>query len=130
MAYRVPTFNISCAIWRNLGIGKVYAAPDDVTDCALSPGRRSMLLTLDPAELDEDALAMELLLPKLTDVRASWNAAGPDLVEVPTGTHRFYQVGYVDDVAKGYANEYRIALLAYLPAGAAAFGIAAPVPLP
>ena len=89
-----------------------------------------MLLAQPPFELDEDALTMQLLLPKLTDVRAGWNGGSPDLVEVPTGTHRFYLVGYVDDVAKGYANEYRIAIVAYLSAGAAAFGIAAPVPLP
>ena len=130
MAYRVPTFNISCQIWRNLGVGGAYVAPDNFTDCALSPGRRTMLLAQPPFELDEDALTMQLLLPKLTDVRAGWNGGSPDLVEVPTGTHRFYLVGYVDDVAKGYANEYRIAIVAYLSAGAAAFGIAAPVPLP
>lgn len=52
-----------------------------------------------------------LLVPKGTDIRMpgfSWNAT---IVEVPAGSGRFYSVQSVDDVAKGFSNEYRVAAL-------------------
>jgi hypothetical protein len=76
---------------------------------------------------------MELLLPMRTDIRASWNGASEDLVEVPAGSLRFYGVYWVDDVGRGFLNEYRLALLDYFATGNATLAggpFPAPVPLP
>jgi hypothetical protein len=54
---------------------------------------------------------MELLVEKGTDIRDGSATVRGDTVECPAGTGRFYRVGYVDDVAKGFPNEYRVALL-------------------
>jgi hypothetical protein len=52
-----------------------------------------------------------LMVQKLTDVRmATAGGVGGDYVEVPAGTGRWYQVVAVDDVAKGFTNEYRMAV--------------------
>jgi hypothetical protein len=52
------------------------------------------------------------LVPALTDIRDQFNAfTGKDTVEVPFASNRFYWVTYVDDVAKGFDNEHRLAFL-------------------
>jgi hypothetical protein len=57
-------------------------------------------------------VAMSLLLPALTDVRATQGVGGvPDTVEVPAGSGRWYGVAGVDDIGKGYANEHRTACI-------------------
>jgi hypothetical protein len=130
MAFRPPNFNLTCRIWRVGGVGGAYAAPDVTSPCALSPGRR-VLLAQDPNPGAGSSVGvMELLLPKLTDIRATWNAVAADVVEVPAGSKRFYTTFHVDDTGKGYLNEYRLALIGYLPAGATFFALTAPVPLP
>jgi hypothetical protein len=53
---------------------------------------------------------MFLLLPPGTDIRSGVLGTADD-VEVPAGSGRFYEVEFVDDVGKGFANEYRVALL-------------------
>jgi hypothetical protein len=51
-------------------------------------------------------------LPAGTDIRDEGVDPGvADCVEVPAGSGRFYLVDYVDDVAKDFPNEYRIAVL-------------------
>jgi hypothetical protein len=99
MAYRLPTFNLSCNIWHNPAVPPAGAA--DVSPMAnLTPGRRVTM----PSE-PIGSLPMQLLLPALTDVRIQ------DIVECPAGTARWYEVLFVDDAGKGFANEHRIALL-------------------
>lgn len=134
MAFTIPTFNLTASIWRIAGNGKAYATPDVSTLCNLSPGRRSMLGQISVLSAVDEGVVMELLCPALTDIRADWNAIDRDLVEVPAGSHRFYLVIWVDDVAKGFPNEYRLAFLQYVRTGSASGftggHIAAPVPLP
>jgi hypothetical protein len=51
-------------------------------------------------------------LPKLTDVRGTNGfGGGADIVEVPSLSGRFYQVRAVEDIGKGFDNEYRQALI-------------------
>jgi hypothetical protein len=63
------------------------------------------------------AFGWQLLLPAGTDIRdwACWDGLAmdqPDVVEAPRGTGRYYTVIQVDDVAKGFPNEYRVAFIA------------------
>lgn len=64
-----------------------------------------------------------LLLPKLTDVRDRSVTPTPDMVEVPSGSGRWYVVVSVEDAGKGFANEHRVAYL--LKASSAYGGVSA-----
>ena len=120
MAFSPPSFNLTANIWRTTNF--TYAAPDVVTPANLAYGRRN-----NPSSGSPDS-QMSLLLPKLTDVRGTWNGVAADYVEVPAGSHRFYLVQNVDDSGKGFSNEHRIATMGQELSGL--FGFAQPVPLP
>lgn len=107
MAYRLPSFNLPSAIWRHTS--PVAAAPDVLAPCNLSLGRR---VTMIDGTNGDWSLQADFLLPKLTDVRPDVTNVFPtraDCIEVPRGSGRYYVVLTVDDVAKGFANEYRLA---------------------
>lgn len=106
MSYRKPVFNVDA---------NIFTAPDTVTDpprltvdCQLrQPGKLS-------SGQDEDhtwAFLWELLVEPGTDIRDAFCASGEDLVECPAGSGRTYRVCIVDDVARGFTNEYRVAML-------------------
>jgi hypothetical protein len=133
MAFVLPTFNLTCNIWHSQSSApNDYALPDlSGVLCNLAMGRR---VVLQNGTNSSGFLHMQLLLPKLTDVRPGYNGAlGGDLVEVPAGSERFYEVLDVDDVGKGFSNEHRMAFVLYSPDGwtfVASGHIPAPVPLP
>ncbi len=57
-----------------------------------------------------------LLLPAGSDIRDYSTSSGDDFAECPSGSGRLYRVKYVDDVARGFPNEYRIAfVIKYVP---------------
>jgi hypothetical protein len=129
MAFRIPTFNLAVSIWRTLGLGGLYISPDVSTRGNLTMGRRSFFGMASATGVGAPFFCAELLLPVGTDIRGSWNGVSPDAVEVPAGSGRFYSAVVVDDVAKGFPNEYRLALLHQEVGGNALFG-PFPVPLP
>jgi hypothetical protein len=119
MAFVAPTFNLVCN-WFDAGnfYGSWAAGtgsippPDQVFDCAL----RAELHGYNVYGIDVPVSVANLLLPAGTDVfppivgsSEYWNWA--DLVEVPAGSGRFYFITAVEDVGKGYMNEYRMARL-------------------
>jgi len=56
--------------------------------------------------------AMTLLCPASTDIRDHHCTGQPiDMIEAPAGSGRWYVVFSVDDVGKGFSNEYRYASL-------------------
>jgi hypothetical protein len=115
VSFRVPEFNLSVNIWR-WGTG-VSNPPDVTAQGNLSPGRRVFTgASFTEVAASNPPMFMELMLPAGTDVRYSPLSPGisGDMVEVPAGTGRYYYVCQVDDVAKGFSNEYRLALM--LPA--------------
>lgn len=132
MAFIVPAFPLAVNVWHGGG-AFTYLAPDVATMGNLTPGRRSML-AVTPTSTSIQVIEMELLLPKLTDVRCNYNLVGStDTIEVPAGSNRFYRVGAVDDIGKGFANEHRIVWMNYLLQGSTfsdVGAIPAPVPLP
>jgi len=140
MAYRLPTFNLAADIYRILGLGGTYGVPDLSQVCNLCPGKRDQVyLTGAPATNaaftnDVSREFRYALFPALTDVRATWNGLAADIVEIPSGSQRFYVVIDVEDVGKGFPNEHRMATLLYMRSGSGAvaggLGTTAPVPLP
>jgi hypothetical protein len=112
--YVIPTMPIVCNIWWNYTPGgNMYVVPDVVNaSCNLSPGKRTFFYTPSVFTSPVWLCPMELLLPPLTDIRTTDQLTGQTcVVEVPSGSLRFYQVTFVDDIAKGFANEHRFAIL-------------------
>jgi hypothetical protein len=110
MSFSLPTFNLLCNIFTGpWPVGPPRAMPL----CNLALGRRVTGnyqggATSVPIYLGYSPL---LLLPPATDIRDGSCGVVPDYVEVPAGTGRFYQVGWVDDIGKGFANEHRYAAI-------------------
>lgn len=110
MPYTEPTYNIDVSFWR-FGSGPP-AAPDGTAKGNLAWGRRAAA----PASGGTGSIGVVfvspvLLLPAGTDVRDASCGLGPDRVEAPAGTGRFYDAVYVDDIGKGFANEHRAVVL-------------------
>lgn len=55
--------------------------------------------------------SMWLRLPKGTDIQDDKNGIGPDIVECPWTSGRFYYAAVVDDIGGGFANEHRFCVL-------------------
>jgi hypothetical protein len=104
MPFTLPTFNLSCNIWR---LSAPPPGPPALsTVCNLAFGRRLSWLT------EEDIVnvdwMLQVLLPAGTDIRAS-QSFDNDVLEVPSGSGCFYHVACVADAGKGFANEHRVA---------------------
>jgi len=112
MPFRVPAFPLAINIWR--AATGVTNPPDVVTVCNLTVGRRATATTGIPEDLDPDTVCLMAYLPKLSDVRDSYSAGGADIVEIPAGSLRYYTVKQVDDVGKGFVNEFRFAVVVKL----------------
>lgn len=132
MAFSPPTFNLTVAIYN-------VVLPATMTlrltsPCNLAMGRRiNWPWPRGETALEADGYTPALLLPALTDVRDASTGQQGDIVEVPQGSGRWYQVLGVDDVAKGFPNEYRMAtiLKIYTDPAYAALGIPYwPAPIP
>jgi hypothetical protein len=108
--FRIPAFPLVVNVWR--AATPTSFSPDVVSPGNLQMGRAVVATTGIPATPSTDTQLVRLLLPALTDVRDSFSAGGPDQVEVPAGSARFYFVKQVDDVAKGFPNEFRLAVIA------------------
>jgi hypothetical protein len=109
MGFSLPTFNISCNVWHLPNTPP--AAPDSTEDCNLAFGRR--VSSYQGVISIPNEPIMSLLLPPGTDVRGPQCGTGGDVIEVPSGTGRFYTVVGLDDSGKGFTNEHRVALLAW-----------------
>ena len=108
--YRLPNFNLPVNLWR--AGTNVLATPDVTFSANLSPGKRIQMDaggTVFAACLVPET---QLLCPAGTDIRFPVAGTGDgDVVEVPANSSRYYFVVNVEDVAKGFANEYRLAWL-------------------
>lgn len=127
----LPTFNLTCNIWRYTLNPRTDPPTIAGQVCNLQFGHKN---SWGPVEsfvpntshtafnnnIANYAMARNLLLPVHTDIRPAWyggvvNVGQGDFVEVPAGSGRFYGTMDVDDVAKGFTNEYRVALLVPFP---------------
>lgn len=116
MAFSVPSFPLLANISQPDSLGDLRAPTPPFREvdvpCNLAWGRRVNTMSTGGTGFSGVPVnCIDLLLPKLTDVRGPQDSVGPDLAEVPAGSGRWYQVTCVDDVAKGFTNEYRIAVL-------------------
>ncbi len=135
MAFTVPTFNLTCDIYDGPYDSRVLRL--SAVPCNLAMGRRVQLDFHDPTGFGFGAGTAALLVPALTDIRdvaqLSPMTNPYDIVEVDPGSGRWYVVNSVDDVGKGFPNEYRFAFLAKLSSNsglANTTGLYWPIPMP
>jgi hypothetical protein len=131
MAFSVPVFPLVCDVYRGPWVSRALAFS---TPANLAFGRRVGFAETELIpQLQPLVNIYQLLLPAVTDVRDFSNAITPDVVEVPAGSGRWYGVGSVDDVGKGFSNEYRLVIITkiYEQLDPAAYpGLFWPVPIP
>lgn len=110
MAFTVPTFNLPVDVYTGPWLSKSLRLS---TTGNLSMGRRVQQQWQDDEVIQQvvGTLQVGLMLPALTDVRDAYQNSAEDVVEVPAGSGRWYSVITFDDVAKGFSNEYRFALM-------------------
>lgn len=107
MTFTVPVFNLTCNLWRGPGHA---GAPHSSPICQLRyPGRGPFQVI--PGAPPTGQIPWYLCLPAGTDVRDEGSVGGGDTIEVPAGTGRYYRVMLADDVARGFANAYRLAFI-------------------
>jgi len=105
MSFQQPVFNLTVNVYtftHTFPLG----APRLQVQGNLAWGRRVSLNNFVGAEA-----IMTLLVPAGSPVRGPVCTSGPDYVECPAGTGRFYSVIGVDDLGKGFPNEHRGVLL-------------------
>lgn len=115
MSFYVPQMPLLCNVWRFLDGRPPVGAPKLTVMCNLAWGRRvAVPSTGGTSSLGIPLFTMTLLVPAGTDIRDRLFSGTGDTIEVPAGTHRFYEAVYVDDLGKGFSNEHRgVIMLAY-----------------
>jgi hypothetical protein len=113
MGFRPPVFNSTCNLWTGPAVPPV-GPPRLTVVCQLRNAGKlhtGEAYVVDPTTTNFPAVVMtEILFPLHTDVRDIYSApAGSDVAECPAGSGRFYATSCVEDVAKGFTNEYRVA---------------------
>jgi hypothetical protein len=131
MAFTVPTFNLLCNVFP---LPAPFIVPRLVNvPCNLQFGRRPQSFSGGLASETLAPILMSLLVPALTDLRCAAQADEGDVIECPAGSGRFYLTLGVDDVGKGFPNEFRVAVMIAgsqytIIAGFA--GVSWPIPMP
>lgn len=118
----IPQFPLTANIWRS---GNATTNPPNViTPAQLHVGvQHRQLFGL--ATQCEQSITRFIYTPKGTDIRPFWFNT-PDTVEIPAGSGRYYTCMDVDDVARGFPNEFRIGALFV----SQTTGFAWPLPIP
>ncbi len=109
MPFRVPTFPLTCRIYRASSGGPFPLTGGVTSPCQLQLRKDGWVSSNGGSGI---AASMLLLLPKGTDIRPSHTTTPADAVQVPDDSGEYYVVSAVNDVAKGFPNEYRVAMLA------------------
>jgi len=110
MAFTVPTFNLAVDIWS----GPWLTASLRISTMGnLAFGRRvqQQFQDFEVPQVEGASLQMGLLLPAGTDLHDGFQGFPSDVIEVPSGSGRWYGLVAYDDVGKGFSNEYRFALI-------------------
>jgi hypothetical protein len=111
MTFTLPTFNLVVDVYTGPWLAKVLRLS---VMGNLARGRR-VQQAFETADTPQISLGGQplysLLLPALTDIRDGNQGVEPDILEIPTGSGRWYAVAAYDDVGKGFPNEYRSAFV-------------------
>lgn len=110
MAFVLPTFNLTCDIY---SWGSTIPGTPRIANQPCQLRAPSLTTRTSLTGLTVGGMTSYLLLPPGVDIRDmnSTPISSGDFVEVPSGSGRVYLVIYVDDIARGFPNEHRLAIL-------------------
>jgi hypothetical protein len=131
MSFQPPNFNLICAIWSGPWLSKVLR--NSAVPCNLALGRRVNSPQSGFNPVLSGSAQPTLLVPARTDIRDVSCGVPSDLVECPVGSGRWYVVNIVDDVGKGFSNEYRVVAMikaCQFVDGVEFAGLDWPIPIP
>lgn len=112
MSFTLPTFNLPADIYTGPWLTKTLRFTEL---CNLAFGKRIQLITYNyDAQILAGQTFMQILFPALTDIRGAFQGLTPDILEVPSGSGRWYFVAACDDAGKGFENEHRVVIAAQL----------------
>ena len=115
MSFTVPTFNLEANLYTGWNLVSDWGPLRATVKCNLAWGRRFQNYAQN-GNFEAGVPTMSLLLPAGTDIRDGSQVGGlADGVECPAGSGRWYGVVGVDDVGRGFLNEFRVALLIKSP---------------
>lgn len=106
--HTVPSFPLVCKVWH------LPNAPPNPRDfearCQLiwGPGK---IIGQSLGGSVPDHASRFLYLPAGTDIHCTTQALFGDIIECPASSGRFYEVVSVDDMAKGFRNEFRCIIM-------------------
>jgi len=118
MAFIVPTMPIQANIWSNADWWATW--PGAVNTPTFADVQCQLRSSLKFATRLDQPMSLtgveEVVLPAFTDVRYPLPSTSEwlrftDMMEVPKNSGRYYHVIGVVDVAKGFTNEYRLAIV-------------------
>lgn len=102
-----PTLNLICNVWYNQFGHPLLGPPPTLANvpCQLRVGE--LVGPSPPAA----ARQVWICFAAGTDIAANPRGLFPigDLIELPAGTGRYYRVDWVEDVGRGFPNQYRVA---------------------
>lgn len=106
--HSLPAFPLLANIWH---FPNAPGSPPDLSPKAELRVDTSVKQLVTSGAARQQCLSRSMYVPKGTDLRTSWFGGTSDVVELPAGSGRFYNILDVDDIAKGFPNEFRIAAL-------------------
>jgi len=108
MPYLTPRMPLDAAVWTN---GSPPPAPPRIASIPCQLKGPTHHGTYERVFAFPGSFIWYALVPKESDIRDQFNTGGADRMEIPAGSGRYYQVAWVDDIAKGFPNEYRLVLV-------------------
>jgi len=108
MAFQFPAFPITCNIWSS-GSNPITQPPRvAAAACNLAWGQRvSGMSTGGTTLAGVIVCTMTLLLESGTDIRGRAHNGGEDIVEVPSGSQRFFFRVFAHFIGKGFTNQHK-----------------------
>jgi len=132
MAFTLPDFNLAVDIYTGPWLTKVLRV-STVGNLAFGKRVQQLFGSYDPQPNVQSSTPALLLLPAGTDVRGVVLTNQEDVIEVPSGSGRWYSVNAVEDIGKGFSNEHRCASVTQISEyvdGVKYSGLFWPVPMP
>lgn len=114
MKHNLPRFPSLANIWR---AGNAVTNPPDLTTPAELHLTTQTGIVTTVTTSRRELLQRMIYLPKRTDVRPDWAAGQGDNIELPAGSGRYYLAVDVDDIARDFPNEFRVAAVIPTNAG-------------
>lgn len=131
MAFVLPQFNLSVDLYTGPWLGKVFRV-SVMGNFAFSRRVQQQGQSFPDSSATKGSSQSILLLPPLTDIRGGVLSGPNDVIELPSGSGRWYQVFLVEDIGKGFPNEHRAAVVFQISSQANAIDYAGcvwPVPM-